>query len=189
MKKFLCMLSMAAAIVAMTSCGGGSSTKSAKKASVSLDVLDDYFNVKSYTLESNAGELTPEQLGKIKGTLTIVVKRNETPIKYKPSDVEYASFYGDNASVSYKVFMGDCEAVIKKMIKMEPSAEETFSMGFKGIDPYNKFNSDDENQTARQNAYDALTKPGSLDQILFEITFKNDLEEAIDYLKSLSDDD
>ena len=179
---------MAAAIVTISSCGGGSTAKSAKKASVSLDELDDYFTVKSYTLESNAGDLTPEQLGKVKGTLTLVIKRNETPMKYKPSDVEYATFFGQITSSNYNVFTGDCDAAIKKLMKTEPGAEETISLGFKGIDPHYSFRSDEDNLTDRQNAYDAITKPGCLDQILFDIEFKDNLKEAVQSLKDLAED-
>lgn len=185
---------MAAVVLTMASCGGGSSSKSsksAKQATVSLDKLDDFFTVKSYILESDAEEKGVEKLGNVKGTLTIVVKRNNDEMTYKPSDIEYAEVGGEISSSSYYVFKGDCDAVIKKMVKMEPGSEETFTIGIRGVDPYNRFNSEEENTTNRQNAYDALTKKGCLDQILFEIEFVeklSDTEKAVKALKELAKD-
>jgi len=77
------------------------------------------------------------------------------------------------------------------MVKMKPGSEETFTIGIRGVDPYNRFNSEEENTTNRQNAYDALTKKGCLDQILFEIKFVeklSDTEKAVNALKELAKD-
>ena len=63
----------------LVSCGG---SKPTKQATVSLGPLDDFFTVKSYTIESDSEEKGLEKLDKVKGTLTIVVKRNETEMKF-----------------------------------------------------------------------------------------------------------
>lgn len=179
---------MVAAALTIVSCGGGSSSKSARLASVTLDELDDYFTVKSYTLETNAEEKGPEKLDYVKGTLTLVVKRGENQMKYKPSQVDDAGVRGSISSSNTYVFGGDCKAVIKKMLKMEPGTEETFSIGIKGYDPFNSFWSDEQNAENRQNAYDALTKPGCLDEILFDIDFQDETLEALRQLKELADE-
>ena len=75
----------AVATMGLVFCGGGSG-KSLSQISVSLDVLDDYFDVKSCKLETNVAEIS-----------------------------------------------------------------------VRTIDPYNKFNSDEENQKNRQAHYDAFT--------------------------------
>ena len=178
------MLTVVAVAAFATSCGGGSVVKS-KQAEVSLDVLDDYFTVKSYAIESDAAEKGLEKLDAVKGTLTIVVERNKEPMKLKPSDVEYADFVGDISSSNYYVFRGDCEAAVKKLVKMEPGTTETLTLGFKGIDPHRSYKSDEENQEARQNAYDALTKRECLDQIKFDIGLTSAAEKAL----NLTDDD
>ena len=69
-------------------------SKSPKLAEVSLDELDDYFTVKSYTIESDAEEKGVEKLDYVKGTLTIVIERYQDMMRYKPSQIKSASFYG-----------------------------------------------------------------------------------------------
>ena len=192
MKRILCILSLAAAVVALSACGGSTSGKGAKGVKgimVSLDELDDYFTVKSCSIESNAEQVGIDNLKNVKGTVTIVLTRNKQEMKYKPSDVEDAQFKGDASSSYYAVFHGDCEAAIKKILKMEPGSEETLALGFKVEDPYYQFRSDEENQSNRQNIYDALTTPGGLDQVLFDITFSGELEELRRTIKDLLDDD
>ena len=151
-------------------------SKSPKLAEVSLDELDDYFTVKSYTIESDAEEKGVEKLDYVKGTLTIVIERNQDMMRYKPSQIKSASFYGQMSTLWCNIFYGDCEAVIRKMVKMEPGSNDIISLGFKGIDPYNEFNSEEENINYRQNAFDALTKKGCLDQILFSIVIASEDE-------------
>lgn len=184
MRKISSIISLVAVATLLVSCGG---SKPAKQATVSLGPLDDFFTVKSYTIESDAEEKGLEKLDKVKGTLTVVAKRNETEMKYKPSDIDYARVGGEISSSSYYVFRGDCDAVIRKMVKMEPKSEETFTIGFKGVDPYNQFNSEEYNAANRQNAFDALTKKGCLDQICFEVEFVEDENEAVKALKALKD--
>ena len=61
------------AIVAMglASCGGGG--KSSSQVPVNLDVLDDYFTVKSCKLETNVAEKGLEHIADAKGALTLVL--------------------------------------------------------------------------------------------------------------------
>lgn len=188
MKRITFFLSLAMMALMLVACGG-SGSGSKRKASVTLEALDDYYTVKSYTLESDAKEKGMEKLDNIKGTLTIEVKRNKEEMKLKPSDVVYARICGEVSGMNYYVFKGDCEGVVRKMIKMEPNSSETFTIGFSAIDPFNKFSTDEENAARRQAAYDALTKTGCLDQISFEIELKEDYEKAMKALKSLADDD
>ena len=194
MKKILSILSFAAIAAMFVSCGGFGS-KTAKDAAVTLGPLDDYYSVKSYKIESDAMEKGIEKLDKVKGTLTIVVKRNTDVMKYKPSSVDYADVQGELTNSFYNVFHGDCEAVVRKMLKMEPDSEETFTIGIKGIDPSMFFTSDEEKATNRQNAFDALTKKGYLDQISFDIEFdedededdEEDIDDAVKALKALKE--
>lgn len=174
---FIFLLTIATVVV--TSCNSSSPLN------VSLDELDDFYTVKSYKLESDAKEKGIEKLGYAKGTLTMVVVRNKNEMKYMPSDVCAAEVYG---AVSLRsVFEGECDAVIKQMLKMAPGTKETFTIGIKGIDPYNEFSSEEKNTNNRQNAYDALTKKGCLDQICFDIVFKNEIMENLKDLKELFD--
>lgn len=180
MKKLFAVLSLAASAVMLISCGGsGSGSKSSKEASVTLGVLDDYLTVKSYKIESDAEERGLENLDKVKGTLTIVLKRNKEVIPIKPSEIEDADVMGEISCSSSYVFSGDCEAVVRKIVKMEPEAEETFTIGFRGIDPWDKEN--------RQAVYDALTKKGSLDQIQFDIDIAEKETEAQKTLRMLKE--
>ena len=79
-------------------------SKSLKLAEVSLDELDDYFTVKSYTIESDAEEKGVEKLDYVKGTLTIVVERNQDMMRYKPSQIKSASFYGQISTLWCNIF-------------------------------------------------------------------------------------
>lgn len=185
MRKIASIFSFVAVATLLVSCGG--SKPATKQATVSLGPLDDFFTVKSYTIESDAEEKGIEKLDKVKGTLTVVVKRNDTEMKYKPSDIEYATVGGEISSSSYYVFRGDCDAVIRKMVKMEPKTEESFTIGFRGVDPYNRFNSEEDNSTNRQNAFDALTKKGCLDQICFDVEFVENESESMKAIKALKD--
>ena len=178
MKKLFAVLSLAASAVMLISCGG-SGSKSSKEASVTLGVLDDYLTVKFYKIESDAEERGLENLDKVKGTLTIVLKRNKEVIPIKPSEIEDADVMGEISCSSSYVFSGDCEAVVRKIVKMEPEAEETFTIGFRGIDPWDKEN--------RQAVYDALTKKGSLDQIQFDIEIAEKETEAQKTLRMLKE--
>ena len=191
MKRFILLsISAFATLLVLTSCGG-SGSKSTKQASVTFGPLDDFYTVKSYKIESDAEDKGVEKLDNVKGTLTIVVKRNTTEMKYKPSDIDYARVCGELSGAMYYVFTGDCEAVVRKIVKMEPDTEESFTIGFKGIDPFNKFNNDEENAANRQAAYDAITKKGCLDQISFEIDFveqESSTEKALNALKDFIDD-
>ena len=164
------LFSLAAVVVAFASCGG----KSSKKVQFSLDELDDFFTVKSYTIESNAKEKDPEHLEEISGTLTLVVARNQGDMKYKPSDVEDAEFTGDSSLSDYYLFRGQCTAAIKQILKLNPGDSETMILNFKVSDPYNEYKSAEENQKNRQIKYDALTQKNLIDQVLFDIEFKGE---------------
>ena len=179
-------ITIAAAVIAFTACGSKSQSKSAT--AVSLDELDDYFTVKSFKVETDAKEKGIENLGAVRGTLTLELKRNDTEMKYKPSDMDYATVGGEITSSSTYVFRADCDAVVKNMIKMAPGTTETITVNIKGCDPYNKFNSDEENQRLRQDHFDALTKDNQLGQICFDIEFKEDLKETLKDLKDILDD-
>lgn len=188
MKRISFILSLAMMALMLVACGG-SGSGSQRQASVTLGTLDDYFTVKKYTLESDAKEKGIEKLDYIKGTVTIEVKRNNIQMKFKPSDVIDATIDGEVSGLGYYVFRGDCEGVVRKMMKMEPNTAETFSIGISAIDPYNKFSSDEENAAKRQSAFDALTKPGCLDQISIDVGFKEDYEKVLKSLNGLVDDD
>ena len=188
MKRISIILSLAMMALMLVACGN-SGSGSQRKASVTLGALDDFFTVKSYTLESDAEEKGIEKLAYIKGAVTLEVKRNNVEMKFKPSDVTDATIDGEVSGHGYYIFRGDCEGVVRKMMKMDPNTSETFTIGFSAIDPYNKFNSDEENAAYRQTAFDAITKPGCLDQISVDVEFKEDYEKALKMLKSLSDND
>ena len=180
MKKLLFVL-FAVATMGLVSCGGGTG-KTSSQIPVSLDVLDDYFNVKSCTLETDVAEKGMEHLGDAKGTLTLVLKRNTEVMKLKPSDIDYAELEGGTNATSYKVFDADIDGIARKLVKLEPGAEETLEISVRIIDPYNKFNSDEENQKNRQAHYDALTGvKGALSEVSFYLSLKDEDEEDDDY--------
>ena len=189
MKKALMLFSLAAAIVALASCGG----KQTKKVQFSLDELDDFFTVKSYTIESNAKEKDLEHLEEISGTLTLVVVRNEGEMMYKPSDIEDASFTGDSSLSQYYLFGGECKAAVKQLLKLKPGDSETMILNFKVSDPYSEYKSAEENQKNRQIKYDALTQNNLIDQILFDIDTKQEAKEEakelLELFSSIDDDD
>ena len=170
------------AIVTMglASCGGGG--KSSSQVPVNLDVLDDYFTVKSCKLETNVAEKGLEHLADARGTLTLVLKRNKESMKLKPSDIEYAEIEGNTNATGYKVFGADIDGIARKLVKLEPGAEETLEVSVKIIDPFNQFNSDEENQRNRQAHYDALTGvKGALSEITFYVSVKDRDDDDDDY--------
>jgi len=68
---------------------------------------------------------------------------------------------------------------VRKLIKVELGKEETIEIPIRIIDPYNQFNSDEENQKYRQAHYDALMGvKGALEAISFYIEL---VEEDDDY--------
>lgn len=157
------------------SCGGGGGTKPSAETPVTLDELDDYFTVKSYKIESDVTEQGIENLEKAKGTLVLVLKRNKEEMKLKPSDIKYAEVAGATSVTSYKVFRADIDGIARKLVKIEPGTEETIEIPIKIIDPYNQWNSDEENLTKRQAHYDALTGvKGALSEIYFDVTLKDE---------------
>lgn len=169
MKKLFLLL-VAAATMTFASCGGGGSSTSSYQAQVTLDELDDYFTVKSYKLQTDVKEKGLEHLSDAKGTLVLVLKRNNEEMKLKPSDIDYAELEGTTVATGYKVFDADIDGIVRKLIKVEPGKEETLEIPIRIIDPYNQFNSDEENQKNRQAHYDALTGvKGALEEISFYI--------------------
>ena len=178
MKKLLFVL-FAVATMGLVSCRGG---KSSSQIPVSLDVLDDYFDVKSCKLETNAAEKGLEHLSDAKGYLTLVLKRNKEAMKLKPSDIEYAGLEGITNTTSYKVFDAEIDGITRKLVKLEPGAEETLEIPVRIIDPYNRFNSDEENQKYRQAHYDALTGvKGALSEVSFYMSIKGYDDDEDDY--------
>lgn len=176
MKKLLLVM-FAVTTMGLVSCGngGGSGKTSSGQAVVTLDELDDYFTVKSYKLETNVAEKGLEHLTDAKGTLTLVLKRNKEEMKLKPSDIKWADLEGGTVETSTKVFGADIEGVVRKLVKLEPGAEETLEIPIKIYDPYNRWSSDEENQKSRQAHFDALTGvKGALSEISFIITLKNE---------------
>ncbi|MBQ6729168.1 MAG: hypothetical protein IJQ83_03465 [Bacteroidales bacterium] len=172
MKKLFLLL-VAAAAMMFASCGGGS--KTSYQVPVTLDELDDYFTVKSYKLETNAAEKGLEHLSDAKGMLVLVLKRNKQEMKLKPSDIEYAELEGTTNETAYKVFGADIDGIVRKLIKVEPGKEETLEIPVRIYDPYNQFNSDEDNQRYRQIHYDALTGvKGAMEEIAFVVDLKDE---------------
>ena len=173
MKKLLLVL-LAVVPMVLVSCGGGNAG-SKSSVSVTLDDLDDYFDVKSYKIETDVAEKGLENLEKAKGTLILVVKRNKTEMKLKPSDILGAEVSGETASSNYKVFRADVDGIARKLVKLEPGTEETLEIPIKIIDPFNRWNSDEENLEKRQAHYDALTGvQGALSEIYMVVLLKGE---------------
>ena len=174
MKKLFLVL-FAIATMGLVSCGNGDGKSSSDQVIITLDELDDYFTVKSYKLETNVAEKGIEHMADAKGTLTLVLKRNKEEMKLKPSDIKWADLEGGTVETSTKVFGADIEGVVRKLVKLEPGTEETLEIPVKIYDPFNRWNSDEENQKNRQAHYDALTGvKGALSEISFVITLKDD---------------
>ena len=171
MKKLLFVL-FAVVTMGLASCGGGGG-KSSSQVPVNLDVLDDYFTVKSCKLETNVAEKGIEHLGDAKGMLTLVLKRNKEEMKIKPSDIEWAELEGTSEASKYKVFGADIDAVARKLVKLEPGTVETVEIPLKIFDPHKSYNSDEDNQRLRQAHYDALIGVnGALSQISMFVELK-----------------
>lgn len=151
-------------LAVLTSCGGSGTGSNGPL--VTLDEFDDYFDVKSWSIENDAKEKGIENLGKVSGTFTFEVKRNKEDMKLKPSDILYAEFEATVPGSWYKVMTADCDAVIKNMAKMEKGESQTFTIKFKGVDPGN----DDR----RQQNFDALNNPKNLEQICIDIELKGE---------------
>ena len=149
------------------SCGGGS--KSSYQAPVTLDELDDYFTVKSFKLQTDVKEKGLEHLDEAKGTLVLVLKRNNEVMKMKPSDINYAYLEGSTVASDYYVFEADIDGVVRKLLKVEPGSEEKVEIPIKILDPYKQYKSDEENQKNRQAHYDALTGASDIEKISFGI--------------------
>ena len=176
MKKLFLLL-VAAATMTFASCGGGTSNSSSQ-VPITLDELDDYFTVKSYKLETNVAEKGLEHLKDAQGTLMLVLKRNKEEMKLKPSDIDYAELEGTTSVTSYKVFGADIDGIVRKLLKVELGKEETLEIPLKMYDPYNMFNSDEDNLKYRQAHYDALTGvKGALEEISFNIELKDEDED------------
>ena len=165
MKKLFLLL-VAAATMMFASCGG---SKSSYQAPVTLDELDDYFTVKSYKLQTDVKEKGLDHLGDAKGTLVLVLKRNNEEMKLKPSHIDYAYLEGTTVTSDYYVFEADIEGVVRKLLKVEPGSEEKIEIPIKIQDPYKKYNSEEENQKNRQAHYDALIGASALEEISFDI--------------------
>lgn len=183
MKKLIPLIAGLCALLALSACGGSKATN----ATVSLGKLDDYFTVESYKLETDIADKDLLHLDDVKGTLTLVLKRNKEEMKFKPSQVESASITGSVSSTSYYVFRGDCTANAKMLIKMEPGKKETVVFNVHGIDPGRSYKSDEENAHDRQIHYDALSKKGGLEEITLDIDWEEDLNESLQTLKALKE--
>ena len=96
-------------------------------------------------------------------------------MKLKPSDIEYAELEGTTNETAYKVFGADIDGIVRKLIKVEPGKEETLEIPVRIYDPYNQFNSDEDNQRYRQIHYDALTGvKGAMEEIAFVVDLKDE---------------
>lgn len=176
MKKMFVVL-LAIAAMGLVSCGneGGGGKTPEGQAVVTLDELDDYFTVKSYKLETDVAEKGLEYLADAKGTLILVLKRNKEEMKLKPSDIKWAEVAGITNETGIKVFRADIDGVARKLVKLEPGDEETLEISVKIIDPYNRWNSDEENEKYRQVHYNALTGvKGAMSEIYFDVSLKDE---------------
>lgn len=182
-KMFVVLLTIAA--MGLVSCGNGGdnssssqssgSKKSSSQVPITLDELDDYFTVKSYKLETDVAEKGLEYLADAKGTLTLVLKRNKEEMKLRPSDIKWAEVAGITNETSIKVFRADIDGIARKLVKLEPGDEETLEISVKIIDPYNRWNSDEENEKYRQVHYNALTGvKGAMSEIYFDVSLKDE---------------
>ena len=162
----------------MQSMESSDSSKDWCKVPITLDELDDYYIVKTCKLETNVAEKGIAHLADAKGTLTLVLKRNKEEMKLKPSDIEFAEVAGSNNVTIYKVFTADIDAIARKLVKLEAGAEETLEIPVRVIDPYNMFNSDEENMKYRQAHYDALIGvKGAMSEIYFDVSLKGEDED------------
>lgn len=184
MKKTVIALCAAAMALAAVSCGS-----SPKKPSVnmSLDTLDDYFDVVSYTIETNLKEKGPEYLDQVTGSFTLTVKRNKEEMKLKPSHLKYATLRG--RTPHHQVIYADCEGTARKMMKMEPGTTETFIIRFESEDPCYSDDTPEEKAAKRKEVCDALNDASNLSSLEMEIYMKEDFEDTLNSLKDLLDDD
>ncbi len=165
MKKAL-FTAVAMALAIMTSCGGNGHSKGSNEPLVTLDELDDYFDVKSWSFESDAAEQGVENLDKVTGSFTFEVKRNKQKMELKPSDIDEADFGASITGSWYKVVKADCNAIVRKILKIEEGESEVFTIKFVGVDPK------DDNE--RQLFFEAMKDPNKLNEIYLDIELKDE---------------
>ena len=166
---------LAVVSMALVSCGGGNSSSSKRGPEITLDELDDYYNVKSYKLETNAEVKGKDHLDDVKGTLTLVLKRNKEEMKLKASQIEGAHV---NASAKdyngiKTLFYGDCDGLIKRIVK-ENEKEVTLEIPIRGVDPTISWDSEEKNNEERTAFYNALTKSECLAEINLYVDLKDE---------------
>ena len=176
MKK-IAFIMLAVVSMALVSCGGGGSSSSSKRGpEISLDELDDYYDVKSYKLETNAEEKGMDHLDAVKGTLTLVLKRNKEEMKLKASQIESANVKASPKGYDgfSNLFYGECDGLIKRIVK-ENEKEVTLEIPIKGIDPAKySFDSEEKKEEERTAFYNALTKSECLGEINLNVYLKDE---------------
>ena len=180
MKKIISVLAGLAVLFVLSSCGGGGGSQSqsqSQKANVTLGKLDDYFDVLSYTLETDAKQKDADHLEDIQGTLTLVVRRNKEEMKYKAGQVYYAEITGSTTSTGYYVFRETCTAAAKKLLKIEPGNTESITMNISGIDPCYDSTPEEEKAANRKHHYTVLAENRMLSEIEMEIFWEDNDED------------
>ncbi len=185
MKKIILFLGV---LLAVVSC----KNSPANKANVTLEELDDYFSVESFSLVTNAKEKGLENLESVTGTLTLVVKRNKVEMALKPSDIDWAVVYGETPS--YRVFRGECDAVVRQMLKLDLGTKETFTIGIESTYSDSSWDEEAEKAKKKQDMFTALTSGENMTQIKLSIEKKEDASTAAinalkDIVETLEDDE
>lgn len=181
-KSFLIYAISLLAALPLISCSSGSnnshsSTKASKaKTEFSLGDFDDYFDIKSFNLATNIKELDPETLHNLKGTVTVVVKKNAVATTLKPSDIVEAGVAGfvgqDN---SYPVLGGFCASQLRKIIKLKEGEEETLVISVEGEDYGKGYFPKIFSEEEKKERYDAVAN-NAINRIVTKIEYKSDYE-------------
>ena len=162
---------LAVVSMALVSCGGGD-TSSKGKAFVNLKQLDDYYEVKSYSLQTNIEEKGIDRLKDVKGTLTLVLKRNKKEMEIKPAKMWNAVVVGLSDDADMAVFHGDCLKILRDLM-IENEKEATLEIPVEVNNPEEHLFGKDL-EARKQAFYNALTKEECLSEIQFRIDISED---------------
>ena len=144
---------------------------------VSLAELDEFYEVKSFTFESDADSYSADEIDAIRGTVTLKIKRKSNFLRYKSQDFELVTIYGEVAGSFFHAFDAKCTETVRKMLRMSPGTTETFTIKVKGVVPTLHSASEEEVAESRKLVYDALCN-GYFGKISMDICFNEGISDG-----------
>ena len=116
-----------------------------------------------------------DHLDAVKGTLTLVLKRNKEEMKLKASQIESADVKASPKGYDgfKNLFYGECDGLIKRIVK-ENEKEVTLEIPIRGFDPTISWDSEEKKNEERTAFYNALTKSECLGEINLNVYLKDE---------------